>query len=41
MRPFREAEQLLVTIPGVGPTVAQVVLAEVGCDAAPWHKKNP
>lgn len=32
LRPFREAEQLLVTIPGVGPTVAQVVLAEVGWD---------
>lgn len=32
LRPFRDAQELLVTIPGVGPTVAQVVLSEIGWD---------
>jgi transposase len=32
LRPFRQAQELLVTIPGVGPTVAQVILSEIGWD---------
>jgi transposase len=32
LRPFETAQQLLETIPGVGPRVAQVLLAEVGPD---------
>jgi transposase len=32
LRPFRRAYELLLTIPGVGPTVAQVLVAEIGVD---------
>lgn len=32
LRPFRTSYELLLTIPGVGETVAQVLVAEVGVD---------
>lgn len=34
IRPFAEAVELLQTIPGVGPTAAQTIIAEVGADMA-------
>jgi transposase len=34
MRPFREAAELLVTMPGVSTTVATAMVAELGCDMA-------
>ena len=32
LRPFEEAKELLRTIPGIGETVAQIVIAETGAD---------
>ena len=32
MRPFAEAEQRLMTIPGVGRQAAEVIVAEIGAD---------
>ena len=32
LRPFRQAADLLVTMPGVGPVVAEVIVAEIGVD---------
>ncbi len=36
MRPFAEAEARLMTIPGVGRRGAEVIIAEVGADMAPF-----
>jgi transposase len=37
LRPFEEATERLMTIPGVGPRTAQTILSEIGADMSRFH----